>query len=130
MQRRYTTKVFRFFLFLCIGVLHTTYAQSFDQRYADWKAKQEAIDAQLVPKSQATTRLSYASSTVATGNKISLNSASMSELMQLNGVGEKKAQAIIEYRQQFGGFQKIEDLQKVKGIGSALFEKNKSRLAL
>lgn len=64
------------------------------------------------------------------GNKIRLNSASVSELMQLHGIGEKKAQAIIEYRQQNGGFQKIEDIQQVKGIGPALFEKNKARLSL
>ncbi|MEK5761141.1 helix-hairpin-helix domain-containing protein, partial [Acinetobacter variabilis] len=48
----------------------------------------------------------------------------------LSGVGEKKAQAIVEYRNKNGKFNSIEDLQKVKGIGPKLFEKNKSRLTL
>ena len=130
MLHRYTTKAVQLCILLCVGGLQAAYAQSFEQRYADWKAKQEAIDAKLTPKSHTTSNLNFSSTTAASGNKISLNKASLAELMQLSGVGEKKAQAIIEYRQQSGAFQKIEDIQKVKGIGPALFEKNKNRLAL
>lgn len=104
-------------------------AEKFNQNYLDWKAKQQAIDAKLMAGStQRTTQPKVQA--MAVGNKIRLNSASVSELMQLHGIGEKKAQAIIEYRHQNGGFQKIEDIQQVKGIGPALFEKNKARLSL
>ena len=49
--------------------------------------------------------------------------------MTLNGIGESKAQKIIEYRTQTP-FKSIEEIMNVKGIGEKLFEKNKDRLAL
>ena len=61
--------------------------------------------------------------------KISLNSATLEQLMTLNGIGESKAQKIIEYRTQTP-FKSIEEIMNVKGIGEKLFEKNKDRLAL
>ncbi|UFT97838.1 helix-hairpin-helix domain-containing protein [Radiobacillus kanasensis] len=50
-------------------------------------------------------------------NKISINSANQSELEELNGIGEKKALAIIEYREEHGNFQSKEDILQVPGIG-------------
>ncbi|MDU3122483.1 MAG: helix-hairpin-helix domain-containing protein, partial [Acinetobacter baumannii] len=41
-----------------------------------------------------------------------------------------KIQAIVEYRQKNGSFKNIDEIKNVKGIGPAIFEKNKSRLAL
>ena len=65
-----------------------------------------------------------------TSNKISLNNASKEELMTLNGIGESKANAIIEYRNNNGLFKQIEDITNVKGIGSSVYEKIKDRLTL
>mgnify|MGYP003563427949 FL=1 len=62
--------------------------------------------------------------------KINLNQANVVQLQELSGIGLKKAEAIIAYRQKNGKFQNIEQLQQVKGIGPALFAKNKQRLAL
>lgn len=62
--------------------------------------------------------------------KISLNKASITELTKLTGIGEKKAQAIIEYRNQNGGFKTIEEITKVSGIGVSTFEKIKDQLTL
>ena len=62
--------------------------------------------------------------------KINLNQANVVQLQELSGIGLKKADAIIAYRQKNGKFQNIEQLQQVKGIGPALFAKNKQRLAL
>jgi comEA protein len=53
---------------------------------------------------------------------ININTASAGELTSLKGVGEKTAQAIIEYRQKNGPFKTIEDIKKVKGIGNKKFE--------
>lgn len=55
------------------------------------------------------------------GEGVSLNQASVEELMTLPGVGQKTAQAIVDYRDQIGAFQSIEQLQEVKGIGPAKF---------
>lgn len=65
-----------------------------------------------------------------TPGKISLNNASLSELTKLTGIGEKKAQAIIEYRNQNGGFKTIDEITKVSGIGVSTFEKIKDQLTL
>lgn len=62
--------------------------------------------------------------------QVHLNSATVEDLQKLNGVGQKKAEQIIEYRDQNGGFKQIEDLTKVTGIGEKTFEKLKDQLAL
>ncbi|MBE5667329.1 helix-hairpin-helix domain-containing protein [Staphylococcus sp. SS251] len=61
-----------------------------------------------------------------TNVKVNLNTASASELMSVPGVGQTKANSIIEHRNQQGAFQDIEELKKVKGFGSKTFEKLKS----
>ena len=60
---------------------------------------------------------------------LSLNEASLEQLMALPGIGEVKAQEIIRYRDQFG-FEEIEDLLKVSGIGPATFNQIKDLLKL
>lgn len=62
--------------------------------------------------------------------KVSLNKATLDELMTLDGIGEKKAQAIIDYRNKNNGFKTIEEILEVDGIGSTTYEKIKDRLAL
>ena len=62
--------------------------------------------------------------------KININTASADELMDLKGIGEKKAEAIIEFRKANGIFKQPEDLMKVPGIGPKTFEANKNRIAV
>ena len=60
--------------------------------------------------------------------KVNINTATVEELKTLKGVGEKKAEAIIEYRKKNGSFQTKEDLMKVRGIGKKLFESVQERI--
>ena len=54
-------------------------------------------------------------------HKINLNQATITQLMDLPGIGEVKAGAIIQYRQEHGGFQSVEELLQVSGIGRAIY---------
>lgn len=49
--------------------------------------------------------------------KININTATVSELVRCNGMGEKTAQAIIDYRNENGNFKSVDDITNVKGIG-------------
>lgn len=59
------------------------------------------------------------------GNLININTASESELQTLNGIGPVIAGRIVEYRQQNGAFQSIDEIKKVRGIGNKTFDKFK-----
>lgn len=61
---------------------------------------------------------------------VSINASSLEELDQLNGIGPAIAQRIIDYRLEFGIFQRLEDLMNVKGIKEKLFEKVKDAICL
>lgn len=63
-------------------------------------------------------------------NQIKINSASLNQLVMLKGVGEKKALAILHWRELHGDFKSVEDLQNVKGIGRKIIQDNKALLAL
>ena len=61
-------------------------------------------------------------------NKVNINTANVAQLQQLNGIGEKKAQQIIAYRQKNGQFKSIEELKQVSGIGEKTFVALKDQL--
>ena len=53
--------------------------------------------------------------------RININTANITQLMALPGIGEVKAGAIIRYRQEHGGFQNIDEVLLVNGIGSGIY---------
>lgn len=57
--------------------------------------------------------------------KVNINTAAKEELMTLPGVGESKAALIIQYREEYGRFQAIEDIMNISGIKEGLFGKIK-----
>lgn len=59
---------------------------------------------------------------------ININTADSDELNKINGIGKSKAEAIIKYREENGGFKSIEEIKNVSGIGEATFEKIKSSI--
>lgn len=62
--------------------------------------------------------------------KINLNTASKEELTKLSGIGEAKAQDIIDYRNTNGSFKTIEEIKNISGIGDALFAKIKDNISV
>ncbi|WP_022964199.1 ComEA family DNA-binding protein [Halopseudomonas pelagia] len=62
---------------------------------------------------------------------VNVNTASASEIAEvLQGVGESKAQAIVEYREANGAFSSVDEIAQVKGIGQATLAKNQQRITL
>ena len=59
---------------------------------------------------------------------VNINSASEGELVTLDGIGSSKAQAIILYREMFGPFTSVDELEKVKGIGAKTIANNRARM--
>lgn len=63
--------------------------------------------------------------------KISINNATAEQLAaEMTGIGESKAQAIVEYRKTHGNFESVDALQNVDGIGEKTVEKNREKLTL
>ena len=60
--------------------------------------------------------------------KVNINTAPVTELEALPGIGPSKAEAIVKYREEKGNFKTIEDLKNVKGIGDKMFEKISSEI--
>ncbi|MCI2285532.1 helix-hairpin-helix domain-containing protein [Colwellia sp. MSW7] len=68
--------------------------------------------------------------TVIVEQVIHLNKSTVDDLVTLKGIGHKKAQAIVAYRDQVGGFKSVNDLIKVKGIGEKVLADNIGRLKI
>ena len=65
------------------------------------------------------------------GQPVKINTADAQAIAdQLNGIGLKKAEAIIEYRKEHGPFKTLEDLKNVKGIGDATVSTNEKLILL
>ena len=88
-----------------------------EQIYVPSSAKEESAlfhDAQILEDNQNT--------------KININTASIEELITISGIGNSRAQAIIDYRREYGQFQSIQDIMQVPGIKEGLFEKIKEKI--
>ncbi len=122
-------------------------AEPFDHQYLAWKAQQELHDQRLSREKQSldqqptpmpsedvavvkTKQVAAMTDVKSALVMVSLNQANEKQLQQLKGIGERKARAIIEYRQQHGMFKHIEELKQVKGIGENIYLKNQAQLSL
>lgn len=62
--------------------------------------------------------------------RININTANIEELCSIPGIGEARAQAIIDYRESVGGFESAEDLMQISGIKEATFNKIKNYIRI
>lgn len=131
---------------LCIGQM--VYAQAYEQ----WKLQQEQHDIRLQQRAKATIpnekipALALQSSSSFTiisvpqqkesvqlggAIQVNINRATAQELSaKLDSIGQKKAQAIVAYREKYGKFKRIDELKNVKGIGDKIYVRNQNRLKL
>jgi competence protein ComEA helix-hairpin-helix repeat region len=61
---------------------------------------------------------------------ININTADKTELMSIKGVGEKRAEAIIAWREQNGLFKSVDELEAVSGIGPSIIDANRDNLTV
>lgn len=61
---------------------------------------------------------------------VNVNTATKEELMSVKGIGEKKAEAIIAYREAHGAFKSVDELVNVKGLGEKSLATLKSELSV
>ncbi|OUY05569.1 ComEA family DNA-binding protein [Acinetobacter populi] len=121
-----------------------------NSRYSDfeaWKARQQQHDdrlkqagsvailqprvVQVQPVQPLRSDKTVTVQQLGTQLKLNINTASSDEIVaKLEGIGRKKAQAIIDYRNQHGAFKKVDEVLNVKGIGPKTLEKNRDRIQL
>lgn len=89
-------------------------------------AQKLADEAVVYVASQGETVPGAVAGSAVTGNasgKVNLNTADLSQLQTISGIGAKRAQDIIDYRETSGGFRSVDDLKNVSGIGDKTLEK-------
>lgn len=78
----------------------------------------------------ATTAKTPKAETVVPKGTVNINTADAAELTRLKGIGVKKAEAIVAWRNENGSFKSVEDLLDVKGIGEATLEANRENISI
>ncbi len=107
--------------------------QDQDKVYIPYKGEKTAAAPTAGIASNAAASSSSSSSSPAASSaagKVNLNTATAADLQKLNGIGEKKAEQIIAYREQKGGFKSIDELKEVSGIGDKTFDALKDQITV
>ena len=114
------------FLLVCLFLCTACRAQSavYESREPLVKVQEESIELSK-QVSEDTIEKEISQSMI-----VNINTADANELMTLPGIGKVRAAAIIEYRQQAGNFEKIEDIMNVKGIKTGIFSKINSLICV
>lgn len=84
----------------------------------------------MTPTYAVDTKSTTASKTMEKIQAININKASVEQLMQLPGIGQSKAQAIVDHRTKQGQFKSVADLTKVKGVGAKVLAKLEGKVSI
>ena len=105
-----------------------------NQNLSDESVKKSTLDSKTgdssSKKSNGNIDKNAVVSNVDSEGRLNINYATVEELCKLNGIGEKRASDIVDYRETSGGFKKIEDIMKVKGIKQGVFSKIKDYICV
>ena len=108
-----------------------TNAINLAQKLADEMVIYVASVGEVIPNHPATAREEVTQSASPNDtDKVNLNTADVAQLQKLSGVGMKKAQDIIDYREQNGNFKTIEELVNVSGFGAKSIDKLKESITV
>ncbi|WP_137647320.1 helix-hairpin-helix domain-containing protein [Escherichia albertii] len=109
----------------CAGMSHSALAAAPAVKSSVVETKAEA------PATAQNKAVAPAKASDEEGTRVSINNATAEELARaMNGVGLKKAQAIVSYREEYGPFKTVEDLKQIPGMGNSLVERNLAILTL
>ncbi|MBO6522861.1 MAG: helix-hairpin-helix domain-containing protein [Balneolaceae bacterium] len=110
---------------------HAELLAEFERRSALIESEEQKLEARYQGREVSDTNRTESKDISPTPTElISINMASSEELQTLPGIGSSYAQRIIEYRETNGGFNSVEDLVKVRGIGEKTLEKLKPYIKL
>jgi competence protein ComEA len=84
----------------------------------------------VVPAVQAEQKDDQAPARVVQASAVNLNTATISQLESLPGIGPRIAERIVAYREKTGGFKKIEELMNVQGVGEKSFLRIKDLITI
>ena len=89
-----------------------------------------SIDTPTYPSTQRSKASSVAQDHKEVTASVNINTADAKTLLELKGVGLKRAQTIISYREQNGPFKSVDDLMRVKGIGKKTVDQNHNKITV
>ena len=113
-RKRYKTIIFAVIVVSCVAL--GIYVQNREKQYKSFFVERNDADAVIAPT------IENQADETDEKIRVNINTDYVYELMQLDGIGEKTAQKIIEFRKENGDFEVIEDLMRVDGIGEKKFE--------
>ncbi len=111
------------------GIGQKTYEKMKDRIKVEGKETNTQIVTAIVTANVGNTNAAISTNN-AQSVKININTADFETLQELPNIGPTKAQAIIEYRNQNGGFKSIDEIKNVKGIGDKTFEQLKDLICI
>ena len=106
------------------------YSKSQVEEFKKTKEIEKQVEEKCVQPSEDSLKNDACINSSSGNGKININNASVDELKNLTGIGEKKAKDIISYRDKNGSFNTIEDIMKVNGIGESAFAQIKENITV